>query len=98
MTTSELFEKILERPSLYVGKPSVPLIAAFINGYEFESQTRGFKEIDENYRGFHTFVAKRFKIETSHGWAEIVTFMGQSETASFELAKQLWAEYKENNK
>jgi hypothetical protein len=96
MRSSELFEKILEHPELYVGKPSIALINAFIAGYEFEKNSLGFKDVDKLYFGFNIWVAKRFKIETMHGWSAIITFMGQSEVGSFEMTKTLWQEYKSN--
>ncbi len=98
MKASELFEKILERPALYVGKTSIPLIFAFIEGYTLaKSETN--KDVRDNlYAGFNEWVAKRFNIQTAHNWSNIVVFMGQSEIGAYELAKQLWIEYKENSK
>ena len=98
MKESELLEKILERPALYVGKPSIPLIYTFIQGYTFAKSES--KEVikDNLYAGFNAWVAKRFKIQPAHNWSNIVVFMGQGENGAYELTKELWTEYKENKK
>jgi hypothetical protein len=95
MTLSELFDKILERPALYVGCTSISMIAAFLAGYEFAKFDGEENVKDELYTGFKEWVPKRFGIKTSHGWANIIAFMGVGEMAAYELAKELWTEYKE---
>ncbi len=94
MKQSELFDVILERPAMYVGKTSIPLISAFLDGYHFARWENKEDVKDELYDGFNEWVAKRFNIKTAHNWSSIITFMGQSEIASYELTKELWAEYR----
>lgn len=96
MKQSELFDVILERPAMYVGKTSVPLIFAFLNGYNFAKWENKEDVKDNLYEGFNGWVAKRFNIKTAHNWSDIVTFMGQSEMGAFELTKELWFEYKKS--
>lgn len=98
MNASELFETILERPALYVGKPSIPLIHAFVDGYTFALSESNPNFKDSLYAGFNAWVAKRFNIRTAHNWASIVVFMGSSEIGAYELTKELWAKYKEASK
>ncbi len=94
MILSDLLDKILERPVLYVGKPAVSLIVAFIQGYEFAKFESKENEKDKLYNGFQVWVQKRFKVETSHHWSSIITFMGSSESGAYDLLKELWDEYK----
>src|SRR4051812_4863885 len=99
MWATELFENILDNPSPYVGKPSLPLIHAYIEGFclaKLESADNG---MDNLYSNFDGWVADRFHLNagpinkrTAYNWAEILVFFGRSEAAAFELAKQLWEE------
>lgn len=95
MKASKLFDKILERPALYVGKTSIPLIFIFLEGYTYANSESKRDVRDDLYTGFNTWVAKRFNVQTAHNWSSIITFMGQSELGAYELTKELWTEYKE---
>lgn len=95
INASELFKMLQERPALYVGHDSVIGIKSFIDGYEFALRTAGIVQDDPLYTNFSSWVANRFGKRDSHHWDEIVTFMGISEEASFELLKRLWKEYKD---
>lgn len=92
LKSSELFDKVLERPVLYVGKSSIPLIKAFIAGYEGGTDNC---YRDDLYVNFTQWVANRFNIETSHDWSSIISFVAMSEQSAYEMTKELWQEYKE---
>ena len=96
MKSSELLETILAKPALYVGNRSIEKIVAYIDGYAHARIERGeYNPHDDLYRGFNQWVAGRLGIDTSHGWAEIISFMSGDEVAAFEMTKELWAEYKQ---
>jgi hypothetical protein len=95
MNQSELLDKILERPALYLGHASVSLMEAFINGHACGREIKNPPIEDPLYYGFHDWVVERFGFGHSHCWSSIISFMGQSEAAAFNLAKELWTEYKE---
>lgn len=84
-------DQLLARPALFVGHESIVLISAYIDGYQHAT---GGALNDDLYRNFNDWVAKRFKIPSMHNWALIISFMGVSENAGFELARKLWQEYK----
>ncbi len=94
MKNSELLEKILERPPLYIGHASVTRMKLFIDGYGFARSDYGGEMKDSLYDGFQKWVANRFGFGHSHSWASIISFMGSSEARAFELTKELWEEYK----
>lgn len=94
MTSSELLEKILDCPGLYIGHASVPRMKAFIDGYEFAKSSESSPVRDPLYGGFQDWVARRFQVKTAHSWASIIAFMGLSESGAFTLMKELWKEYK----
>jgi hypothetical protein len=95
MKPSELLELILERPALYLGHSSVPLLFAFLHGYECARQVENPTLEDPVYYGFHDWIVERFGFGHSHDCASIISFMGVSEASAFELTKELWAEYKD---
>lgn len=98
MRTSEIFEKILERPPLYLGHASVILLHAFISGYAFAKYSENSDFHDPLYDGFSRWVADRFGFGHSHSWASIISFMGVSEAKAFDLTKELWEQYKSEMK
>jgi hypothetical protein len=88
ITHSELFEKLLENPNIYLSHGSISLLCAFIDGY-------GDRTVrDDLYSQFNFWIAAKFNIKSAHNWETIITFIGVSEQKAFELTKQLWAEYK----
>ncbi len=92
MTKSELMEKILERPALYLGHASVIKLQTFIEGYTFAKGG----ETDLLYDGFGEWIIRRFRVG-QHSWSSVITMVGVSEAAAFRLAKELWEEYKEKS-
>jgi hypothetical protein len=91
LNSSELLDKILQRPALYVGHESIKLIRAFIDGYEYATNNT---TKDVLYANFTEWVAKRFNIMSMHDWASIISFMAVSEKGAFEMTIELWNEYK----
>ncbi len=91
---SELMTLLLEKPALYIGYGSIPRIYGFIEGYTFARQIPN----DLVYRNFGQWLRKRFEIRQDLNWISIISFIGQSETGSFDLAKRMWTEYLEDAK
>jgi hypothetical protein len=94
MKISELFVEVLDSPGMFIGNKSITRLSAFIDGYWLAIH-RGDKAAEDDLtRGFNEWVAKRFRITTSHNWADIILFMsGGNENAAFDMTKELWEEY-----
>jgi|CXWL01.1.fsa_nt_gi hypothetical protein len=90
MTESELMDLILERPGLYIGHESVIKAEAFIRGFAFANPEGN---IDPLYSGFTRWLIDRRGLG-QYSWSSILTMMGGSEASAFQLAKELWNEYK----
>jgi|SRR4051794_6105180 hypothetical protein len=97
MSLSETLDLVFNKPALYIGVKSVTRLRAFMDGYRLATETSEPTNDHELYRGFHQWVAKRFRITTSHGWDSIILFMSSDERDAFDLAKELWYEYKEQS-
>ena len=98
MTISKFFGEILENPAIYIGHKSISRLKAFMDGYMIGiDQTNPSTE--HFNRPFNDWIAKRFCINTTHNWADIILFMsGNDEIYAFDMTKELWEEYKAESK
>lgn len=94
MKTRVLFESVLAQPAIHIGQKSVTRLKAYVDGYMVAMDQ--IVQSDENFNmDFNKWVSKRFRIQTSHSWADIILFMGgNDETRAFDMTKELWEEYK----
>lgn len=88
-----LLNKIRERPVLYLGKPKVERLKAFIDGYMTYMEEEGTYCVlfDE----FQSFVQKRYKIYSSQNWSNIIDFFSSSDQNAFDLFYKLFDEFLE---
>ena len=75
----DLKEKIIQRPEVYIGKPSVERLYAFLNGYLHRSQEVSY---DWNH-AFNGYVANHYGITSAHNWADIIVFFSSNENEAF---------------
>lgn len=94
MSYADLFDKILARPAMYVGNCRIERIGAFMDGYVHAKYEAGELLEDDPYFGFNGWVARRFKIRSAHNWVGIIEFMSGSESAAFDMTRELWGEYR----
>ena len=85
----ELISEILVRPELYLGRPSVQRLYAFLGGYLTAICPQ---DADFNH-DFNVFVAERYSIETSHNWASIIEFYSTCERNEMELFRENYENY-----
>ena len=99
MKISDIFEEVLARPELFLGIASVSRLKAFMDGYRLAAE-RADPSIDQKlYCGFYDWVSEKYRINTSHAWADIVLFMsGNDEKRAIDLTKELWEKYKAESK
>ena len=83
-----LLKSIRENPYIYIGKPSLQRLYAFISGYQYRERTR-----DPEYRscleGFNEFVSNRYNLNTNHNWANMIDFFSNSEQEAFDTFYRL---------
>jgi len=85
-------QTIKERPGLYIGKKSLILLHAYMNGYmdrqrELEGQGEGF-----NFE-FQEYIQKRYNITSSHHWSSIITFFCTTDAEAFDRFYELLDEF-----
>jgi hypothetical protein len=79
----ELIAKIQERPSMYLSRNYISCLKAFISGWYLRSPD----EIPDGHllESFQIWIAKKYKIKTSHSWDSILLFYSEDETAALKL-------------
>lgn len=97
MSYSDLFDKILDKPGMYVGNCRIERFRAYMDGYIHARREAGERIVDDPYQGFSTWVGARFELGACRDWVSIINFMTGSEESAYELTKELWAEYKNSS-
>ncbi len=80
-----LYDVLMEikvRPELYLGKPSLERLYAFINGYLYCATLNNYG-YDNCLDGFNKYIADVYHIKTSHNWSRIIEFYSTSDDEAF---------------
>ena len=80
----ELICRILERPELYIGRPSLERLYAFICGFLYQNSAVETGCLD----GFNEYIAKCYGIQSDHNWASIIQFFSNGEESAFACFKE----------
>jgi hypothetical protein len=97
----EVLAKIKARPGMYIGKPYISILRHFLVGYLFardEMQIELSEEETDFYEHFHDWVQRRFKVQTSNSWANIILLFTRDEKDAFEEFFKLLDEFKLRDK
>ncbi len=89
----DLIQRIRERPGMYIAWPSIRNLQMFLAGCDYGRREAGAAVEDRFLAGFDDWVRERFKIRSSHGWASIIEFYGQSEQGAWDLFCELLDKY-----
>lgn len=82
-------KRVTEFPELYIGKPSLERLYAFISGYLYQNEVADDHCLD----GFNDYVAQKYRISSDHNWSSIIQFFSNSEKEAFERFIQLFDEF-----
>ena len=89
----ELIMRVSDFPEIYLGKPSLERLYAFIGGY-LEAKP----EADDHcLDGFNEYVSEKYGINSDHNWSGIISFFSTSEKQAFEQFKTLFAEFRNSS-
>ena len=84
-----VIKTIISFPEIYLGKPSLDRLYAFICGYLHLNDEADDHCLD----GFNEYVSAKYRINTDHNWASIISFFSSSEQEAFENFIVLFNEY-----
>ena len=83
--------RVTNYPEIYLGKPSLERLYAFIGGY-LEARP----EADDHcLDGFNKFVSEIYSISSDHNWASIIGFFSYSEKDAFDKFKEHFMDYQQ---
>ena len=66
-----LLREIRRRPGMFIGKPSIIRLGAFLDGYELAAQRLGGKEPDSTFPDFRDWIHERAG-STQSSWEETI--------------------------
>lgn len=75
----ELIVEVSKRPELYLGKPSLERLYAFIGGFLYQNTNANFKCLN----GFNQYIADIYDVKSEHNWASIIQFYSSTEEKAF---------------
>ena len=79
----KLLYKIKKVPGMYLGKKSLMYLYFYIQGYCM----RKGEETNEHHAilpGFNKFIHERYGINSTHSWADIITFFEGTDEEAFD--------------
>lgn len=88
----KLLGEIQARPGMYIGKDSLSLLVAFLDGYTHAVQQNS-KVYNENFPGFQEWIAAKYEIKSSHRWNDIILFYELDESKAFRKFFELLEEF-----
>lgn len=87
-----LLRKLRERPGMYLGHDSLPLLQAFLNGYVFAGG-EGAEELQSLLREFGMWIGSKYSVASAHDWCSIIQFYHRRESEAFEAFFGLMDEF-----
>jgi len=97
-TIYDMIDRIRRRPGVYIYEPSLRLLRAFINGYQFAvfDNNVPLEAEEPPFWAFHDWVAKKFHRDNSgKGWCRIICEEAGSDAAAQDLFFQLLDEFRQ---
>lgn len=83
----EILAKIKARPGMYIGKLSVSDLFMFLVGYKTARRELGVESTEAEidfYQNFHSFVERKYKVQTSNFCPKIIMLYCHEEKDGFE--------------
>lgn len=90
---SSVIKMITDFPEIYLGRPSLERLYAFLGGYLYQNESADDHCLD----GFNEYIAQKFGINSDHNWASIIQFFSNSEKEAFDTFIILFEEFKKHN-
>lgn len=90
-----LIEKIKKAPSMYLGRHSIICLQAFLSGYSVAKYELGEQptQQDRDFMQFPEWIRKRFNVQTSQSWANVILFYSEDESKALDKFFELLEEF-----
>lgn len=95
MSQIELLDNIRKKPGLYLGKKSLHLLRAYMNGYLLgKAEAIGDGEGDI-FLDFQSYIEDKFSMsQTPYGWVEIISSAYSSDEEAFDEFFKFYNDFK----
>ncbi|MBE9227377.1 hypothetical protein IQ264_18270 [Phormidium sp. LEGE 05292] len=94
-----LIEKIKKAPSMYLGRRSIICLQAFLSGYSVAKYGLGEEptQQERDFMEFPEWIRKKFNVQTSQSWANIILFYSEDESKALDEFFRLLDEFINRN-
>lgn len=94
-----LIKKIKKAPSMYLGRDSIICLQAFLSGYSVAKYELGEQPTkqEKDFREFPEWIRKKFNVQTSQSWANIILFYSEDESKALDRFFALLDEFMNRN-
>lgn len=95
----QLLNKIKKAPAMYLGRHSIICLQAFLSGYSVAQYELGEQPTpqDLDFREFPEWIRKKFNVQTSQSWANIILFYSEDESKALDRFFELLEEFMNRN-
>jgi hypothetical protein len=90
MRIQQLLQMIQARPEMYLGEATLSRLDAFLLGWLFES---GDSDTASTVRRFQEFIATKYRMNSSHSWANMIRFFSSNDVDALRQAFNYWDEF-----
>lgn len=91
----DLIRKVQKRSAMYLGKPSISSLGAFLSGYKLARHELDISSTpeEENFSRFQAWIQKKFRISTGQSWEQIILFYSEDENSELNEFFKLFDEF-----
>ena len=94
----DIVQKVKDKPNVYLGRPSIMCLQAFLSGYNVAQYQLGEPLNDPDcFDGFQEWIQEKFKINSSQSWANIILFYSEDERDALRQFFELFDEFVKRN-
>lgn len=94
----DVLQNIKKKPSVYLVRPSIICLQAFLSGYNVAQYQLGIPLTEADpLDGFQEWIQQKFNITSSQSWANIILFFSQDERDALDSFFELWEEFRQSN-
>lgn len=94
----DIVQKVKDKPNVYLGKPSIMCLQAFLSGYNVAQYQLGEPlNASDCFDGFQEWIQEKFKINSSQSWANIILFYSEDERDALRQFFELFDEFVKRN-
>jgi len=93
MKIEDLLRKISAKPEMYLGEATLSRFDAFLLGWMLENED---EDTERFIGGFQKWIEHRYRITSSHSWANIIRFYASNDVKALADAFRLFEEYMAN--